>query len=149
MSGGKKYYFCQKCKRWNLSHSTDTHKSKEELSQTTRAQAGMAKVSFDLHLAAYKAIVRTTPAPVTVPKSSMNMSTIGLFSLMSILTNWVMLNWRFITLTAMHTSMFLWDTIQSNLLALIVRHQPIGRCPQSAGATGQLVVLVLGIRQTR
>jgi hypothetical protein len=117
MSDGKKYYFCQKCKRWNLSHSTDTHKSKDELSQTTRsAHAGMAKVSFDLHPAAYKAIVRTTPAPSTVPKSSMNMSTIGLFSLMSMLMNWVMLNWRFVTLTMMHTSVFLWDTIQSNLL---------------------------------
>jgi hypothetical protein len=116
MSAGKKYYFCKKCNRSNLSHSTNTHKSKEELSQTTCAQAGMAKVSFDLHPAAYKAIVRTTPAPVIVPKSSLNLSTIGLFSVMSILMNWVMLNWRFVALTSMHNFVLLWEMIQSNLL---------------------------------
>jgi hypothetical protein len=35
---------------------------------------------------------------------------------MSILMNWVMLNWRFFTLTTLHTSVLLWEIIQLNLL---------------------------------
>jgi transposase InsO family protein len=56
MHGDRKIYYCQKCKRWTSNHATATHKSKEEL-HGDDARAGMARVDFDLHPAAYKITV--------------------------------------------------------------------------------------------
>ena len=58
---GTKLYWCAKCKRWNKTHSTDGHKSKEEL----KAQANMSRVSFDMHPAAFKCTVRTVNSKTT------------------------------------------------------------------------------------
>jgi hypothetical protein len=55
---GKKFYFCQKCKRWTSTHSTETHRGKSDLSGSS---AGMARVNFDLHPAAFRAVVRHGP----------------------------------------------------------------------------------------
>ena len=51
---GVKRYFCKKCDRWTLSHTTEQHVPKEELKKRKDASAGMARVKFDLHPAAYK-----------------------------------------------------------------------------------------------
>ena len=53
---GKKSYWCSKCNRWTLSHGTDNHKSKEELTGQPKAAAGMARVNFNLHPSAFMTI---------------------------------------------------------------------------------------------
>ena len=54
--GKEKRYWCAKCNRWTLSHSTSQHKTKEELqSENGDKKANMARVSFDLHPAAFMA----------------------------------------------------------------------------------------------
>lgn len=64
---GVKKYWCQKCERWTISHGTDGHKTKEELSQIKpQANAVIDRVSFDLHPVIYKASLNTCcdePAP--------------------------------------------------------------------------------------
>ena len=58
---GKKRYWCSKCNRWTESHGTDGHKSTEELKkQRDQASASAARVSFDFHPSAYKAVVAPT-----------------------------------------------------------------------------------------
>ena len=48
---GVKRYWCAKCNRWTLSHTTDQHKSKEELKaeKDGTPNVGMARVNFNLH----------------------------------------------------------------------------------------------------
>ena len=49
-----KRYWCGHCKRWTLTHGTDSHKGKEELKNGSETKsAGMARVSFDLHPSAF------------------------------------------------------------------------------------------------
>lgn len=67
MHNGKKFYFCSKCNRWNLSHPTDLHKSKEDLSKTRAV--GMARVDFDLQPVAFRVVVNETKWSTT-PSSS-------------------------------------------------------------------------------
>ena len=54
----KKYYWCAKCNRWTLSHGTDNHKTKEEL--TKNRSAGMARVDFESHPSAFRAQVKSS-----------------------------------------------------------------------------------------
>ena len=51
---GVKRYWCAKCNRWTLSHTTEQHLTKEELKNQSNKKAGMARVNFNLHPAAYK-----------------------------------------------------------------------------------------------
>ena len=47
---GKKKYWCSKCNRWTESHGTDSHKSNEELKNSSgNRSANAARVNFDLH----------------------------------------------------------------------------------------------------
>ena len=48
---GKKKHWCAKCKRWTLSHGTETHKSKEELQKQA---VNTLRVGFDMQPSAYK-----------------------------------------------------------------------------------------------
>ena len=50
---GKKSYWCAKCNRWTLSHGTENHKTKEELKGQPTPSAGMARINFDMHPAAF------------------------------------------------------------------------------------------------
>ena len=50
---GTKRYWCAKCNRWTISHTTDQHKSKEELQANNKGTAGMTKLDFDFHPSAY------------------------------------------------------------------------------------------------
>ena len=52
--GGVKRYWCAKCNRWTISHTTDGHKTKEELLAEKDPSASMARVSFDMHPSAFK-----------------------------------------------------------------------------------------------
>ena len=42
---GKKHYWCAKCKRWTVSHGTDTHRSKEDLQAAT---ANLSRIEWNL-----------------------------------------------------------------------------------------------------
>ena len=54
MIDGKKKYWCAKCNRWTISHRTDSHKSKEELTKERGGpKAAGAQVSFHLHPSAF------------------------------------------------------------------------------------------------
>ena len=57
---GTKRFWCEKCGRWTLSHTSDQHKSKEEL-QAQNKTAGMARLNFDMHPAAF--IAKFNPKP--------------------------------------------------------------------------------------
>ena len=47
---GVKKCWCTHCNRWTLSHTTDQHKTKEELdAQRTQGNVNMARVNFDFH----------------------------------------------------------------------------------------------------
>ena len=50
---GKKKYWCGKCKRWTNNHTTENHKSREELKKSSPS-ANIARVSFNMHPSAYK-----------------------------------------------------------------------------------------------
>ena len=81
---GKKTYWCAKCNRWTLSHGTESHRSKEELStdiSSGQIQAGMARVDYDFHPAAFKARLSVNEQS---PWSLMT-HMISMFLLMSIL----------------------------------------------------------------
>jgi len=52
---GKKRYWCSKCNRWTISHTTDQHKSKEELQSDSKKQVHMARVDFNMHPTVYMA----------------------------------------------------------------------------------------------
>ena len=53
---GKKRYWCSECNRWTESHGTDGHKTKEQLQAERAARASAAKVDFDVHPYAFKAV---------------------------------------------------------------------------------------------
>ena len=59
---GTKRYWCGKCGRWTLSHTEDGHKTKEELEaeRSGNKTAGMARVGFELHPAAFMAYADPT-----------------------------------------------------------------------------------------
>ena len=69
---GEKRYWCAKCNRWTLSHTTEQHKSKEALKADgpARPSAGMARVSFDMHPTINMAIARIPQAVNPVNTSS-------------------------------------------------------------------------------
>ena len=58
---GKIWYFCKKCRRWNPNHTTETHRSRQELNQSSSTPAANHIVAnFDEHPCAYMASVYTT-----------------------------------------------------------------------------------------
>ena len=61
---GKKFHYCSKCERWNLTHVTKDHRTKEELAKA--AKVSMTKVDFDLHPVAYH-VVGPTHLPSAKP----------------------------------------------------------------------------------
>ena len=97
MHEGKKLYYCRKCKKWTRSHSTDNHRSREGSSPPDGGHAGMARVSFDLHPAAFKAVFRH-PDPATPNHSRttpvfQSLFTLGFLGMLSGLVTWCLTNW--------------------------------------------------------
>jgi hypothetical protein len=85
-----------------MTHSTETHKTKEEIhgAGTGSSRAGMARVDFDLHPAAFKATVKPFATDPSIKKASvampLNLFTLTIISLISILANWMKNNWSII-----------------------------------------------------
>jgi hypothetical protein len=52
----KKRYWCSKCNRWTISHTTGNHKSTEELQAERKPKASMAKLDFNLHPSAFRVV---------------------------------------------------------------------------------------------
>ena len=89
--GDQKRWWCKTCKRWTILHSTDGHKTKEQLKAKAQAKAKMARVSFDSHPSAFKAVYtgKSQMEAIVDQVVVIILCVIGLMGLLWLLTNGV------------------------------------------------------------